>query len=181
MYGKQLNILVLLILSIVVSQLILPVSAGDSNQQENESLGTVIIATVEGDFHTYGKDIIATALEEEGFKVINLGDNISTEDFVSNATKNKAGFVFSSASMSTTMIHQIQIEEQLKAAGIRDQVITGVSGSLVTQEWADKIGADIYASGPEDVISKVKSFLLNNSSRKPYFANKTTSCISCHG
>lgn len=167
MHGKQLILLVLLIFGIIVSQLILPVSAGESNQQENEStgnesVGTVVISTVEGDLHIYGKDSIATAFEEAGFEVNNLGTGISAEDFVSNATEEEADFVFSSASMSTTMIHQIQIEEQLKAAGIRDKVITGVLGSLVTQAWADQIGADIYIEGPEDAVSKA-SALLNNS------------------
>ncbi|WP_292373808.1 cobalamin B12-binding domain-containing protein [Methanosarcina sp. UBA411] len=154
MYGKNLNLLALLILGIVISQLIFPMSVGACCEQENESMGTVIIATVEGDSHTFGKDSIAAALEEEGFEVINLGNGISAESFAANAKEKKADFVFSSASMSTTMVHQIQIEEQLKATGIRDKVITGVGGSLVTQAWADQIEADIYTSGPADAMSK---------------------------
>ena len=109
------------------------------------------------------KDSVATALENEGFEVIDLGEGVSAESFAANAKEKKADFVFSFASMSTTMIHQIQIEEQLKAAGIRDKVITGVGGSLVTQAWADQIGADIYVTGPEDAVSKAKSALLNGS------------------
>jgi len=181
MYRKHLNLLGLLILGMIGSQLIFPVSAVDSCGQENESLGTVIIATVEGDSHTFGKDSIAAALEDEGFEVINPGDGISAESFAAIAKEKEADFVFSSASMSTTMIHQIQIEEQLKAAGIRDKVITGVGGSLVTQAWADQIGADIYAAGPEDAVFKVKSTLLNGSIPETHIsANESTSCGSCH-
>jgi trimethylamine corrinoid protein len=181
MYGKNLSLLVLLILGMIVSQLVFPVSAGDSNGQENESIGTVVIATVEGDSHTYGKNIIATAFEEEGFEVINLGAGISAESFALTAKEKKADFVFSSASMSTTMIQQIQIEEQLKAAGIRDKVITGVGGSLVTQDWADRIGADIYTAGLEDAVLKAKSALLNSSILETHIsANESTSCGSCH-
>lgn len=99
MYGKNLNLLALLILGIVVVQLIIPVSAGDSGGQEYESVGTVIIATVEGDSHIYGKDSIATALEEEGFEVINLGAGILAESFASTAKEKDANFVLSSASM----------------------------------------------------------------------------------
>lgn len=177
MYGKKLNLLILLILGIIVSQLVFTVSAEDSCEQENESLGTVIIATVEGDSHTFGKDSIAAALEEEGFEVINIGDDISAENFAANAKEKEADFVFSSASMSTTMIRQIQIEEQLKATGIRDKVITGVSGSLVTQAWADQIGANIYAAGPEDAVSKAKSSLLNSSIPESHIsANESTNC-----
>lgn len=182
MYGKKLNLRVLLILGITISQLIFPALAGDSCGQEKESVGTVIIATVEGDSHTYGKDSIAAAFEEEGFEVINLGAGISAESFAAVAKEKEADFVFSSASMSTTMIHQIQIEEHLKAAGIRDKVITGVGGSLVTQAWTDQIGADIYASGPEDAVLKAKSVMLNSSVPETHIAaNENTSCGSCHG
>jgi trimethylamine corrinoid protein len=157
MYGKKLNLLVLLILGAIILQLVFPVSAEDSCKKERDSVRTVLIATVERDAHTFGKDSIASAFEEDGFKVINLGDNVSAESFAENAIEREVDFVFSSASMSTTMTHQIEIEEQLKAAGIRDKVVTGVTGSLVTQAWADQIGADIYASGPEDAVSKARS------------------------
>lgn len=179
MYVKKLNLLVLLILGIVAAQFIFPVSAGASCKQENESLGTVIIATVEGDSHTYVKDSIATALEEEGFEVIDLGDGVSAESFAASAKENKADFVFSFASMSTTMIRQIQIEEQLKAAGIRDKVITGVGGSLITQTWADRIGADIYASGPEDAVSRAKSALLKSNNSLPKTRNSANESAIC--
>jgi trimethylamine corrinoid protein len=155
------------------------VSGEASCKQENESNGTVIIGTVEGDSHTFVKDSVATAFENEGFEVIDLGNGASAESFAASAKEEKADFVFSFASMSTTMIHQIQIEEQLKAAGIRDKVITGVGGSLVTQAWADQIGADIYASGPEDAVSKAKLALLksNNSALKGSVpANENASC-----
>ncbi|AKB30364.1 Corrinoid methyltransferase protein [Methanosarcina siciliae T4/M] len=195
MRANILNLLVLLVLSMIVSQLIFPVSAGDSWRQEKESLenesvssesgesvGTVIIATVAGDSHTYGKDSIAAAFEEEEFEVINLGSGISAETFATTAKEKEADFVFSSASMSTTMIQQIQIEEQLKAVGIRNKVITGVGGSLVTQAWADRIGADIYAEGPEDAVFKAKSALLNGSIPETHIsANESTGCGSCHG
>ncbi len=180
MHGKKLNLFVMLVLGIIVSQFIFPVSAGDSCKQGNKSMGTVLIATVEGDSHTFGKDSIATAFEKEGFEVINPGDGISAENFVVQAKEKDVDIVFSSASMSTTMIQQIQIEEQLKTAGIRDKVITGVVGSLVTQPWADQIGADIYASGPEDAVFKAKSALLNRSTPETHIpADENTSCRSC--
>ncbi|AKB76800.1 Corrinoid methyltransferase protein [Methanosarcina horonobensis HB-1 = JCM 15518] len=72
--------------------------------------------------------------------------------------------------------------EQENAAGIRDKVITGVGGSLVTQEWADQIGADIYASGPEDAVFKAKSVLLNGSIPETHISvDENTSCGGCHG
>lgn len=182
MYVKKFNLLILLILGIVAVQFVFPVSAEDSCKQENKSIGTVIIGTVEGDSHTFVKDSFATALEDEGFEVIDLGDGVSAESFAANAKEQKADFVFSFASMSTTMIQQIQIEEQLKAAGIRDKVITGVGGSLVTQAWADQIGADIYVSGSENIVSKAKSALLNGSALENNTqASESTSCEGLNG
>ena len=179
MYGKNFNLLVLLILGIVVAQFVFPVSAEASCKRGNESLGTVIIGTVEGDSHTFVKDSVATALEDEGFEVIDLGNGVSAESFAANEKEMKADFVFSFASMSTTMIHQVQIEEQLKAAGIRDKVITGVGGSLVTQAWADQIGADIYTAGPEDAVSKAKSALLKSNNNVPKTCNSANKSATC--
>lgn len=179
---KKLSLLVLLILGIVAAQFIFPVSAGDPGGKDRGNVGAVVIATVEGDSHTYGKDSIAAAFEKEGFEVINLGEGVSSERFAEAAKEHEADFVFSSASMSTTMIQQIQIEEQLKNAGIRDKVVTGVGGSLITQEWADRIGADIYASGSEDAVLKAKSALLNSSTQETHIsADENTNCGSCHG
>ncbi|WP_243683976.1 cobalamin B12-binding domain-containing protein [Methanosarcina barkeri] len=90
MYGKNFNLLVLLILVIVVAQFVFPVSAEASCKQGNESSGTVIIGTVEGDSHTFGKDSVATALEDEGFEVIDLGNGVSAESFAANAKEKKA-------------------------------------------------------------------------------------------
>lgn len=170
MYRKNLKIFVLIVLGIIASQLVFPVSAEDSGEQGNQSVGTIIIGTVKGDSHTYLKDSIGSALEEEGFEVINLGDGVSAEIFAAQAKENEADIVFSSASMSTTMIQQIQIEEQLKAAGIRDKVKTGVIGSLTTQAWADRIGADIYTSESGDAVSKAKAALLNNSTPETHIS-----------
>ncbi|MDG6244947.1 MAG: methyltransferase cognate corrinoid protein [Methanolobus sp.] len=124
---------------------------------ETKSKGKVVIGTIEGDIHSIGKDIVATMLKIAGFKVIDLGRDVPITSYVEKAKEIKADVVASSALMTTTMVNQIQIEEQLKEAGIRDSLKTMVGGAPVTQDWATKIGADIYGENATDVVTKLNA------------------------
>ena len=119
---------------------------------------TVAIGTIEGDIHSIGKDIVATMLKIAGFNVIDLGRDVTISTYV-EAAKNGAQIVASSALMTTTMILQMKLEEQLKEAGVRDRVKTMVGGAPATQDWADKIGADIYAEDSSEAVAKCKAIL----------------------
>ena len=123
---------------------------------ETESKGTVVIGTIEGDIHSIGKDIVATMLKIAGFKVVDLGRDVAITKYVETVKETDADVVASSALMTTTMVSQIQIEEQLKEAGLRESVKTMVGGAPVTQDWADKIGADIYGENATDAVAKIK-------------------------
>lgn len=123
---------------------------------EMESKGKIVIGTIEGDIHSIGKDIVATMLKIAGFEVFDLGRDVPINDYVEKAKEVGAQVVASSALMTTTMVSQIQIEEQLKEAGLRDSLKTMVGGAPVTQDWADKIGADIYGENASDVVTKLK-------------------------
>jgi trimethylamine corrinoid protein len=114
------------------------------------------LGTIEGDIHSIGKDIVATMLKIAGFKVKDLGRDVPIGKFIEAAKD--ADVVASSALMTTTMISQIQIEEQLKEAGLHDKIKTMVGGAPVTQDWSDKIGADIYAENANDAVVKLKAF-----------------------
>lgn len=118
---------------------------------------TVVIGTIEGDIHTIGKDIVATMLKIAGYKVVDLGRDVPVKTYVERAKEVKADVVASSALMTTTMVNQIQIEEQLKESGIRTDLKTMIGGAPVTQAWADKIGADIYAENAEDAVAKLNA------------------------
>jgi trimethylamine corrinoid protein len=124
---------------------------------ESENRGTVLICTIEGDIHSIGKDIVATMLKIAGFKVVDLGRDVAIKDIVSKASEVKPNVVATSALMTTTMVNQIQVEEQLKEAGMRAGVKTMVGGAPVTQDWANKIGADIYAENAADAVTKLKA------------------------
>lgn len=127
----------------------------------NKKIGKAIICTVEGDIHTIGKDIISLILSIVGFDVIDLGRDIPVKEIIIKAIEEKPLLIATSAMMTTTMIHQIQLEKQLIEAGIRNQLQTMVGGAPCTQEWADIIGANIYGENITDVISKIRRLYIN--------------------
>lgn len=127
----------------------------EKKNTQTQSKATVVIGTIEGDIHSIGKDIVATMLKIAGYKVVDLGRDVSIKTFVEKSKEFKANVVASSALMTTTMVNQIQIEEQLKESGIRDGIKTMVGGAPVTQDWANKIGANIYAENAGDAVNKL--------------------------
>ncbi|MDW7731440.1 MAG: B12-binding domain-containing protein [Methanolobus sp.] len=122
-----------------------------------KSRGTIVIGTIEGDIHSIGKDIVATMLRIAGYDVVDLGRDVPIKSYVKMAKKVKADVVASSALMTITMVNQIQIEEQLREAGLRANLKTMVGGAPVTQDWADRIGADIYAENAADAVKKINA------------------------
>lgn len=126
-----------------------PAMVGD---QAREVVGRVVIGTVEGDMHEIGKTLVGTMLTANGFKVIDIGVDQSSEKFVAAVKEHKAEIVGASALLTTTMLQQRKLLEALQEAGIRDKVKVMVGGAPVTESFAAEIGADGYA---EDAISAV--------------------------
>ncbi len=122
--------------------------------QKEKQAGIAVLGTIEGDVHDIGKGIVATLLRVYGFEVHDLGRDVPLPTFVEKAKETGANIVGSSALMTTTMVGQKALEKMLKEAGIRDQVKTMVGGAVVTQYWADKIGADAYAENAQEAVSK---------------------------
>lgn len=124
-----------------------------------EPLGRAVIGTVEGDIHDIGKRILCTILRVYGFEVTDLGRDVPINVFVEKTKELNADIVGSSALMTTTMIGQKLVEEELKKAGLRDKVKTMIGGAAATQDWADKIGADCYAEDANDAVPKAKELI----------------------
>ena len=125
------------------------IEAGGGSQS---SLGKVVIGTVFGDIHSIGKGMVATLLYAAGFKVIDLGINVKSEDFLAAVKENDADMLAMSALLTTTAMEQKKVIEGLKSAGLRDKLKVIVGGSPINQEFADSIGADGYgATAPEGV------------------------------
>lgn len=110
----------------------------------DSSKGTVVLATVKGDVHDLGKNIVGALLENSGFKLIDLGKDVPAEKIVEAARDHKAAIVGLCALMTTTMTEIDDVILQLKEAHIPAKVMVG--GAALTQEYADEAGADYYAS-----------------------------------
>lgn len=126
-----------------------PALAGD---QGRSVLGQVVLGTVEGDLHEIGKTLVGTMLTANGFRVTDIGVDKPASEFVAAVKETRATLVGASALLTTTMLHQQEVVQALKEAGLRDQVKVLVGGAPVTESWAEKIGADGYA---EDAIGAV--------------------------
>ncbi len=114
--------------------------------QDYEPVGIVAIGTVRGDLHDIGKNLVAMMLEGAGFQIMDLGIDVTPEQFV-QAVKDGADMIALSALLTTTMPAMKDTVEALTAAGIRDQVKVLIGGAPVTETYANEIGADGY--GPD--------------------------------
>jgi corrinoid protein of di/trimethylamine methyltransferase len=123
-------------------------------EQQEKQAGVAVIGSIEGDVHDIGKGIVATLLRVYGFEVHDLGRDVPLGDYVDKAKEVDADIVGSSALMTTTMVGQKALEKLLRQAGVRDRVKTMVGGAVVTQYWADKIGADAYAENAQEAVAK---------------------------
>lgn len=122
-----------------------------------ESKGRILLATVEGDVHDIGKNIVATLLENHGFDVIDLGKNVSSARIIAEAKRQRADVVGLSALMTTTMTEMKHVIARLAAEGI--QTVTIIGGAVVTEEFASRIGATLYASDGMDAVRKLTAAL----------------------
>ena len=126
-----------------------PALVGD---QAREVAGTVVLETVEGDLHEIGKTLVGTMLTANGFKVIDIGVDKSSSDFIDAIKESGADIVGASTLLTITMLQQKKLVEALEKAGLRDTVKMMVGGAPVTDNFCKKIGADGYA---EDAISAI--------------------------
>jgi corrinoid protein of di/trimethylamine methyltransferase len=121
--------------------------------------GTVIMGTVKSDIHEIGKNIVASLMEVSGFEVHDVGFDCPAKKFVEKAQEVDADIIGLSAIMTTTMPYQKEFIEYLKARGLRDEYLVIVGGGVVTQEWADEIGADGYGELASDAVKVAENLL----------------------
>ena len=124
-----------------------------------EACGKVVIGTVEGDLHDIGKDLVAMMLEGAGFDVVNLGVEVTAEEFLKAAKEHNPDIIGMSALLTTTMIHMPEVIDALQQAGLRQQIKVIIGGAPVTQGYADKIGADGYSPDAASATKLAKSLL----------------------
>ncbi len=109
------------------------------------TVGHVVIGTVKGDLHDIGKNLVAMLMESNGFKVDNLGVDVSPEKFVEFIKEKNPDVLAMSAMLTTTMVKMQETVELLKEEGLRDKVKIMIGGAPVTSNYSDEIGADGYS------------------------------------
>jgi len=122
--------------------------------QNAEDMPTVVIATVEGDIHDIGKNLVALMLKNYGFKVIDLGKDVPAARIIEAAKEHHAKIIALSALMTTTMQRMREVVEEVKKIKLPVKVMIG--GAVITQEYADEIGADGYSRDAADAVKLAK-------------------------
>jgi len=124
-----------------------------------DKLGKVLIATVKGDIHNIGKNIVVLLLKSAGFEVVDFGVDRVTEDILAAAKEHEVDVIGLSALLTTTMSRMKEFIEFLQESGVRDQYKVIVGGAPVTQEFADMIGADGYGADATRAVDVTKKLL----------------------
>jgi len=124
------------------------------SEAKEDDMPVVVIATVEGDIHDIGKNLVALMLKNYGFHVIDLGKDIPAEDIIAAARENNASIIALSALMTTTMQRMRDVIEEVKRIKLPVKVMIG--GAVITQEYADEIGADGYSKDAAEAVRLAK-------------------------
>lgn len=134
----------------VISPLIL-------KDKDDKDMPTIVIATVEGDIHDIGKNLVVLMLRNYGFHVIDLGKDVPCETILAEAKKHHASIIGLSALMTTTMVKMKEVTEAVRERKLPYLVIIG--GAVITESYAEEIGADGYSSDAAEAVVLVKKLL----------------------
>lgn len=124
---------------------------------QNQDMPVIIIATVEGDIHDIGKNLVALMLKNYGFKVIDLGKDVPKEEIIKAAKENNAQIIALSALMTTTMQQMRYVVDYAKEQGVTAKIMIG--GAVITEDYADEIGADGYSKDAADAVKLAQRLL----------------------
>jgi 5-methyltetrahydrofolate--homocysteine methyltransferase len=125
--------------------------------EKEKHLGTVVLATVSGDIHDIGKNLVVLMLKNYGFRVIDLGKDVPSKKIIEVAEKEKADIIGLSALMTTTMLEMKEVIRLNKEKGLNAKVIIG--GAVITQSYADEIGADGYGKDAGETVMLAKKMM----------------------
>ncbi len=126
-------------------------------KNDGKEMPTIVIATVEGDIHDIGKNLVVLMLKNYGYNVIDMGKDVPCEDIVDTAMKEDAAVIGLSALMTTTMMRMQDVVEICREKGCKSKVIIG--GACITQSFADEIGADGYSKDAAECVKLVERLL----------------------
>ncbi|MFR4403650.1 MAG: cobalamin-dependent protein, partial [Agathobacter rectalis] len=126
-------------------------------KDSGDDMPTLVIATVEGDIHDIGKNLVVLMLKNYGYNVIDMGKDVPCEDIVNKAIETNAAVIGLSALMTTTMMRMKDVVEICNEKGCKSKVVIG--GACITQSFADEIGADGYSKDAAECVKLVERLL----------------------
>ena len=124
--------------------------------QNVRALGKIVLGTIEGDLHDIGKNLVGIMLKGAGFGVVDLGRDVSAEQFVETAIAEKADIIGMSALLTTTMFNMKKVTSLLKEKNIDGSIKTIVGGAPLSEQIAQEFGADAYAYDAANAVERVK-------------------------
>lgn len=124
-----------------------------------KAIGKVVIGTVKGDIHDIGKTIVTTLLRSAGFEVIDLGVDVSAEKFIESIREADADILAMSALLTTTMPYMGEVVKGLEENGLRGKVTVIVGGAPLSEDYAKKVGADLYAVDAVEAVRKLRDHM----------------------
>ena len=130
-----------------------------ATSESSNPFGKVILVTIKGDLHDFGKNLVGMMLEGGGFEVIDLGIDVPPERFVQAADETGATLIGMSALLTSTMVHMRDVVDAFKQAGKRESVKVMIGGAPVGKRFSDEIGADGTASDAGDAVELAKKLV----------------------
>ena len=125
--------------------------------KDSSDMPTIVVATVEGDIHDIGKNLVVLMLRNYGFNVIDLGKDVPCDVIIQAAKDNNASIIGLSALMTTTMVKMKDVVEAVKENDLDSKVVIG--GAVITESYAEEIGADGYSEDAANCVVVVKNLL----------------------
>jgi corrinoid protein of di/trimethylamine methyltransferase len=126
---------------------------------QRQMLGKIVLGTVEGDIHEIGKSLVGTMLTAAGFEVFDMGVDVPVEKMIGKAIEVDADIIAMSALLTTTMVKQREVIEELEKEGLRSRFKVIVGGAPVTRDWVQKINADGYSEDAIGAVNLAKSLV----------------------
>jgi 5-methyltetrahydrofolate--homocysteine methyltransferase len=128
-------------------------------ERGSKPVATAVIGTVKGDLHDIGKNLVASMLEGGGFEVIDLGVDVTPDQFVEAVRRHEATLVCLSTLLTTTMPSIQKTLDVLKSSGVREQVRVIIGGAPISQHYADQVGADGYGENARTAVLKARELV----------------------
>jgi len=143
----------------VVNTEVINPAVAESEEGASMSLGKVLLATVQGDLHDIGKNMVSLMLKVNGFEVVDLGSSVSPSDIVARAEQEEVDIIGMSALLTTCLPYMKDVGDHLVGKGIRDKYEVIIGGAAVTPDIMEDMGANAYGSSAADGVKKCKMLL----------------------